>query len=539
MTVVTEKDWFADAARHAENPPATWKVTNLGMGQWALGPQHGGVIATFPTKSEAERNKTAGPHVERYEQGGIAYEREAHPFADLDVCPMSSASTGSSESTRCRGIIHHVASKAQADMNRNDVEPTVIQTCSVHRLTIHQQLHADGRMAWDVEIGDYCAFSATISGTDQHGACEGYLTLHMFSPPPGRYPRSQPSRIYVCARHAPKGALKLTLPDEHPVMIWDRMEQLLREPDYGTVNFHRMLMYAAKWVTHSIPANDPAVMVYRAEGRDARLTYRWALPYLRAYGQLMVFQNGKTDYEQAAIALRPEKPVGSALLTTGPASAGWQGKTCEIGGEPIDETTGWWYVRAEGRGWKHNQAVVCAHHAMQMAWPAPDAHPAATDRKIRMSIGARISQTCRTLGIPCESPTVDGYLGYVVNGQRMTTSEAADYLFEGGFDVAWGADTVQIREEVLVEQLFERLAGPAPANEHTPAPGDLVAVSGWSAGTGTVRGVDEDGRVVVDHGGELSHVPADRVAVTAQAADVASSDPFQLSLEGLFEWVAA
>lgn len=75
-------------------------------------------------------------------------------------------------------------------------------------------------------------------------------------------------------------------------------------------------------------------------------------------------------------------------------------------------------------------------------------------RPIRLSIGARISRACRELGIPCESPTVDGYLGYVVAGRRMMTKEAADYLFEGGCDAAWGDDNAQIREERLLESVF-------------------------------------------------------------------------------------
>ncbi len=69
-----------------------------------------------------------------------------------------------------------------------------------------------------------------------------------------------------------------------------------------------------------------------------------------------------------------------------------------------------------------------------------------------------------------------------------------------------------------------------PADVHAaltggaPAPGDVVTVAGWSAGTGEVRGTDTAGRVLVDHGGEVSHVPAEQVTVQTPADPAA--EPF-------------
>lgn len=50
-------------------------------------------------------------------------------------------------------------------------------------------------------------------------------------------------------------------------------------------------------------------------------------------------------------------------------------------------------------------------------------------------------------------------------------------------------------------------------------PGDAVTVAGWSAGTCEVAGTDDAGRVLVDLGGEISHVPADRVEPAAPRVD--------------------
>lgn len=103
--------------------------------------------------------------------------------------------------------------------------------------------------------------------------------------------------------------------------------------------------------------------------------------------------------------------------------------------------------------------------ALAAHWQNRRDKPVQTPKRTRMSIGARVSQACRELGIPCESPTVDGYLGYVIAGRRMMTQEAADYLFEGGFDAAWGANTVQIRVDRLEESIAAKLAEPAAEPE--------------------------------------------------------------------------
>lgn len=64
---------------HADNSPATWRVTKAAERLWYLVAKDGGVLKSFKTKRQAVQEKQAGFLVDLYDKEGRWYRGEHIP----------------------------------------------------------------------------------------------------------------------------------------------------------------------------------------------------------------------------------------------------------------------------------------------------------------------------------------------------------------------------------------------------------------------------------------------------------------------------
>lgn len=70
---------FKNPEEHAANPPETWKVEKGAERLWHLKTKDGGVLDSFPTKTQAEQNRTTGFSAKLYEDERKWYAGEKRP----------------------------------------------------------------------------------------------------------------------------------------------------------------------------------------------------------------------------------------------------------------------------------------------------------------------------------------------------------------------------------------------------------------------------------------------------------------------------
>lgn len=60
-------------------------------------------------------------------------------------------------------------------------------------------------------------------------------------------------------------------------------------------------------------------------------------------------------------------------VVSGPHRPSRTVSTCDVGGEPLPTSFGWWLVAATDRGWHADRGASCAEHAGQPPAPLPTA----------------------------------------------------------------------------------------------------------------------------------------------------------------------
>lgn len=158
-----------------------------------------------------------------------------------------------------------------------------------------------------------CAYSLKISGSSKWGRCEGSIELLEFEPLSRKCDPNNPKRVYLCDGHrtpATRGDRVVRpqqLPPDHPVLIWDAVLDSVRGESWTPPYSDRYLrIQAAERAALGLLPDAPGARVREAEGRDARLTYRWSLSYLRAYAALLTGTD-LDDVDLRAAGIRIER----------------------------------------------------------------------------------------------------------------------------------------------------------------------------------------------------------------------------------------